>query len=49
MNKEYLNNIGMTLINLAEENGEDSEAIEKNLFDFFDIQLYAKIFVGSNK
>ena len=47
--KEYLNNIGMTLMNLAEENGDDSASIEKNLYDFFDIQLYSKIYVGSNK
>lgn len=39
----------MTLMNLADENGDDSQAIEKNLFDFFDIQLYSKIFVGSDK
>ena len=49
MQKEYLNNIGMTLMNLAEENGDDSASIEKNLYDFFDIQLYSKIYVGSNK
>jgi len=27
----------MTLMNLADANGEDTSAIEKNLYDFFDI------------
>ena len=36
----------MALMNLADSRGS---AIEKNLYDFYDIQLYSKIYIGSNR
>lgn len=50
--KKHLNDAGMRLLNLAAVNGASPEElayIEKDLYTFYDIQLYANVWVGSQK
>jgi len=41
----------MHLMNLraADEDQQAMEYIEKNLYDYFDIQIFSQIYIGSNK
>ena len=48
--KTHHNELAMNLMNLASAGGADQEElgyINKNLYTFFDIQLYSNIWVGS--
>ena len=46
----HVGGLGSHLMNLATTDGSsDSGYIDKNLYDFFNIQIYSPIFVGSNK
>ena len=34
---------------IEEDEDQQRDYIEKNLYDFYDIQLYAVVYIGSNK
>ena len=45
--KKYASGLGTHLMSL--DSAKHPDYIEKDLLDFFDIQIYSKIFLGSNK
>jgi hypothetical protein len=49
--KKHLSELGMHLMNLrkAESPPETHDYIEKNLYDYFNIQIFSEIYIGSNK
>ena len=47
--QKSLSALGAHLMNLRAAEGGDLSYIEKNLEDFFDIQIYSTIYFGSDK
>ena len=49
--KKHLSSLGTHLLNLrmADSPPETHDYIEKNLYDYFNIQIYSQIYIGSAK